>query len=51
MDNRLNKIRKEMSVLRVEMLRAEEVVRDQVNHDQDCTYRTLWIGQREHEAQ
>jgi hypothetical protein len=37
MDNRLNKIRKEMSVLRTDMLRAEEVVRDQVNRDQDCT--------------
>jgi hypothetical protein len=37
MDNRLNRIRKEMSVLRAEMLRAEEVIRHQVNHDQDCT--------------
>jgi hypothetical protein len=37
MDNRLNKIRKEMSVLRAEMLRAEDVIRHQVNHDQDCT--------------
>jgi hypothetical protein len=37
MDNRLNKIRKEMSVLRADMLRAEEVIRDQVNRDQDCT--------------
>ena len=37
MDNRLNRIRKEMSVLRAEMLRAEDVIRHQVNHDQDCT--------------
>ena len=37
MDNRLNKIRKEMSVLRAEMLRAEDVIRDQINRDQDCT--------------
>ena len=37
MDNRLNRIRKEMSVLRVEMLRAEDEIRDQVNHDRDCT--------------
>src|SRR5215469_1409248 len=37
MDNRLNKIRKEMSVLRAEMLRAEDVIRQQVNRDQDCT--------------
>jgi hypothetical protein len=37
MDNRLNRIRKEMNVLRVEMLRAEDEIRDQVNHDRDCT--------------
>jgi len=37
MDNRLNKIRKEMSALRADMLRAEDVIRDQVNHDLDCT--------------
>jgi hypothetical protein len=37
MDNRLNKIRKAMSVLRADMLRAEDVIRDQVNRDQDCT--------------
>src|SRR6202000_2214270 len=37
MDNRLNKIRKEMSALRVDMLRAEGVIREQVNRDQDCT--------------
>jgi hypothetical protein len=41
MDNRLNKIRKEMSVLRVDMLRAEEVIRDQVNRDHDCTEAAL----------
>lgn len=37
MDNGLNKIRKEMSTLRAEMLRAEDFIRDQVNRDQDCT--------------
>jgi hypothetical protein len=37
MDNRLNRIRKEMNVLRVEMLRAEDAIRDQVNRDLDCT--------------
>ena len=37
MDNRLNRIRKEMNALRVEMLRAEDEIRDQVNHDRDCT--------------
>jgi hypothetical protein len=37
MDNRLNRIRKEMNALRMEMLRAEDEIRNQVNHDQDCT--------------
>jgi hypothetical protein len=41
MDNRLNKIRKEMSVLRADMLRAEDVVREQVNCDKDCTEAAL----------
>lgn len=41
MDNRLNKIRKEMNVLRADMLRAESVIRHQVNHDQDCTQAAL----------
>src|SRR5215813_2366772 len=43
MDNRLNKIRKEMSALRAEMLRAEGVIRDQVNHDRDCTEAALLL--------
>ena len=43
MDNRLNKIRKEMNVLRAEMLRAEGVIRDQVNHDRDCTEAALLV--------
>lgn len=37
MDNRLNQIRKEMSALRADMLRAQAVIRHQVNHDHDCT--------------
>lgn len=37
MDNRLNRIRKEMNVLRAEMLRAEDEIRHLVNHGQDCT--------------
>ena len=37
MDNRLNKIRKDMSALRADMLRLEGVVRDQINRDRDCT--------------
>jgi hypothetical protein len=41
MDNRLNRLRKEMNALRVEMLRAEDAIRDQVNHDRDCTETAL----------
>jgi len=37
MDNRLNKIRKDMSALRADMLRLEGVMRDQINRDRDCT--------------
>jgi len=37
MDNRLNKIRKEMNLLREEMARAEAIMHDQINHDQDST--------------
>lgn len=43
MDNRLNKIRKEINVLRADMLRAERIIRDQVNHDQDCTKAALGV--------
>ena len=37
MDNRLNKIRKEMNVLREDMRRAEAVMHDQIARDQDST--------------
>ena len=37
MDNRLNKIHKEMNLLREEMARAEAIMHDQINHDQDST--------------
>jgi hypothetical protein len=37
MDNRLNEIRRKISLLRSEMLAAEAVVRKQVNRDEDCT--------------
>jgi hypothetical protein len=37
MDNRLNKIRKEMNALRADMLRLEGVMRDQINRDRDAT--------------
>ena len=41
MDNRLNKIRKEMSALRADMLRLEGVIRDQINRDRDATQSAL----------
>lgn len=37
MDNRLNKIRKEMNLLREEMARAEAEMHDQIAHDRDST--------------
>ena len=37
MDNRLNKIRKEMKLLREEMRLAEGVMHDQIARDQDST--------------
>jgi hypothetical protein len=37
MDNRLNKIRKDMNLLREEMRRAEVVMHDQIARDQDST--------------
>jgi hypothetical protein len=36
MDNRLNKIRKDISALRADMLRLEGVMRDRINRDRDC---------------
>ena len=37
MDNRINEIRCKMDVLRVEMTRVEDAMRDQIKHDLDCT--------------
>jgi len=37
MDNRLNELRRKISVLRLNMLDMAASVRDQVNHDRDCT--------------
>jgi hypothetical protein len=37
MDNRINKIRKKISVLRAEMREIERAMRRQVAHDQDCS--------------
>ena len=38
MDNRVNEIRKVIKALRVSMMEAEAVMRDQVTRDQDCTF-------------
>lgn len=37
MDNRLNRIRKEMNIMREEMRRAEGVMHDRIARDQDST--------------
>jgi hypothetical protein len=37
MDNRINEIRRKISSLRAEMALLEATIRDQVNHDLDCT--------------
>ena len=41
MDNRINEIRRKMSALRSQMLAEEVCIRDQVNHDLDCTESSL----------
>jgi hypothetical protein len=37
MDNRINEIRRSIRTLRAEMARIEAIMRNQINHDQDCT--------------
>ena len=41
MDNRANEIRRQISALRAEMLAVESSIRDQINHDLDCTDASL----------
>ena len=41
MDNRINEIRRKMSVLRTEMVHVEDAMRDQIRHDLDCTESAL----------
>jgi hypothetical protein len=41
MDNRINEIRRKISVLRLEMANVETSVRDLVNRDRDCTEQAL----------
>jgi hypothetical protein len=38
MDNRINEIRKLIRALRVSMLEAEAIMREQVNQDLDCSF-------------
>jgi len=38
MNNRVNEIRKVIKALRVSMMEAEAVMRDQITRDQDCTF-------------
>lgn len=38
MDNRINEIRRTIRALRVSMLEAEAIMRDQVDRDEDCTF-------------
>ena len=37
MDNRINEIRRRMSVLRTEMVRVEDTMHEQIRHDLDST--------------
>jgi hypothetical protein len=43
MNNKLNEIRRKISFLRSEMLRAEEAVRKQVNRNEDCAVASLQV--------
>ncbi len=38
MDNRINEIRRTIRALRVTMLEAEAIMRDQINRDDDCSF-------------
>jgi hypothetical protein len=48
MDNRLNEIRRKISFLRSEMLRAEDTVRKQVNRDEDCSEASMQVMAMRH---
>ena len=41
MDNRINEIRRKISVLRAEMVRVEKTMHDQIRSDLDCTESAL----------
>ncbi|WP_456623750.1 MULTISPECIES: hypothetical protein [unclassified Bradyrhizobium] len=38
MDNRINEIRRTIRALRVSMLEAEAIMREQINRDEDCSF-------------
>lgn len=38
MDNRINEIRRTIRALRVSMLEAESIMREQVDRDEDCSF-------------
>ena len=43
MDNRINEIRRKISVLRAEMVRVEHTMHDQIRRDLDCTDSALQL--------
>lgn len=43
MDNRINEIRRKISMLRAEMAELEAAVRDQLNRDLDCSGSALQL--------
>ncbi len=43
MDNRINEIRRKISVLRAEMVRVEHAMRDQIRRDLNCTDAALQL--------
>lgn len=49
MDNRINEIRRKISVLRSEMMDLDQAVRNQVRQDQDCTAPALALMARRKE--
>ena len=49
MDNRINEIRRKISVLRVEMMDLDQTVRTQIREDRDCTEAALALMARRKE--
>jgi len=46
MDNRINEIRREISLLRAEMVRVEETMHEEIRHDLDSTETALRLMAR-----